>query len=204
MKRLGPITGKIKAADLVETRNRVNEIIDSLDAPSKQKEEARETYMLPISKFTHSDMATLQKGRKCTYKGVLYYWHEGSFHYRHEQEMPDSRESAACVPAWAMICNTTREKEIKENGEFIDPLALSITDELEAGLEENRLKYVVNFTGTRPYTYILLPTAKYEEYIKSGGKAGEGMHEMGFKPLFHDIPVWPYPGDKTIYGTEEI
>lgn len=92
----------------------------------------------------------------------------------------------------------------------------SITSELEAGLiwvgaGKMGAWYTKAPDGTAgsPCTYTLLPTAKYEEFTHSKWNHGQDginfrIREWKTTWLFHDIPVWPYPGDKTIYGTEAI
>jgi len=104
-----------------------------------------------------------------------------------------------------------REKYAKIEDEYLGP---SITDELEAGLVEHNETPCSKHDhdghkwcdGERPCTFILLPTAKYEEYLMELRAVGpiislkDGVYDIDY----HNIPVWPAPCDKVVYGTAAI
>ena len=66
----------------------------------------------------------------------------------------------------------------------------SIEQELEDGLERHK------WAG-ESCTYILLPTAQWEEYCEPDSPMGANP-----APTFHDIPVFGLPIDRIIYGTD--
>ena len=71
----------------------------------------------------------------------------------------------------------------------------SIEQELEVGLK-NAPKRIIRYGNL--VTRILLPAAKWEEVDKSrlSRRTGEYFY-------FHDIPVFSYSGDKTIFCTDK-
>ena len=73
----------------------------------------------------------------------------------------------------------------------------SIVSELEAGLVEANGKWWHD--TDKPCTYILLPTAQWEEYCEPDSPMGANP-----APTFHDIPVYGLPIDSVVYGTEAI
>jgi len=77
----------------------------------------------------------------------------------------------------------------------------SIVSELEAGLKKMDDGKWWHDTD-KPCTYILLPMAKYEEYMDEFPVRGFDKNKQLCAVPFHDIPVFGLPIDRIIFGTE--
>ncbi len=63
-----------------------------------------------------NDISITESGVQYACDGVVYYWHDGGFHYRIDRTKYSKETGLELkyVPRWASVCNKKREDYIKE------------------------------------------------------------------------------------------
>lgn len=64
-----------------------------------------------------NDISIAENGIQYTCDGVIYYWHNGGFHYKIDRikHSVETGLELKDIPEWASVCNCKKEQYIKDN-----------------------------------------------------------------------------------------